>query len=133
MEFTNKKPTPQEYNNLRMISGMGDTKNLDRIKLALENSLYIVSVYEKNQLIGFGRIIGDMGITYAITDIMVSKAYQKRGLGNEIMNRIDNWLNNNTDDKSFIMLFANRPADKLYEKHGFIVLNPEERVGMKRK
>lgn len=132
MNYTNKKPGPEEYNNLRILSGMGDPKSLDRIQVALDNSLYIVSVYEENELIALGRIVGDRGITYAITDIMVSKQYQGKGVGHEIMNRIDAWLDENTDDRSFVMLFARRPADRLYQKHRFNALNPDERVGMRR-
>lgn len=133
MEFSNRKPAAEEYNNLRASSGMGELKKIEAVEVALANSLYMVSVYEGKKLIGFGRVVGDKGITFAITDVMVSKEHQRKGIGDEIMERIDTWLDENTDERSFVMLFANRPADKLYERHRFQPLDAAERIGMKRK
>ena len=130
MKFSNKAPLPEDYNALRISSGMGNIKNLHKIKIAMDNSLFIVSVYNEENLIGLGRIIGDGGISFAVSDIMVDEKYQRRGIANEIMNRIDQWFNVNADDNSFIMLLANKPADLLYRKHRFQYLNIDNKVGM---
>ena len=130
MEFSNKAPLPEDYNALRISSGMGNIKDLRKIKIAMDNSLFIVSVYNEENLIGLGRIIGDGGISFAVSDIMVDEKYQRRGIANEIMNRIDQWFNVNADDNSFIMLLANKPADLLYRKHRFQYLNIDNKVGM---
>lgn len=78
-----------------------------------------------------GGIIGDGGITFAVTDIMVDKAYQRQWIGKEIMARIDEWFDNNTSTDSYIMLIANKPADQLYEKYHFISID-EDKTGMLR-
>ncbi len=130
MEFINKAPLPEDYNALRISSGMGNIKDLYKIEIAMNNSLFIVSVYDEKDLIGFGRIIGDGGISFAVSDIMVDKKYQRKGIANEIMNKIDEWFDANTDDHSFIMLLANKPADLLYKKHRFQSLNIDDKVGM---
>ena len=101
------------------------------IEEAMKGSLLVVSVYEDNRLIGIGRVIGDGGITFAITDIMVDKGFQRKGIADQIMLRIDKWLDENTDSGCFIMLHATVPADKLYLKHGFNYIEPQM-IGMLR-
>ncbi|MDL2310908.1 GNAT family N-acetyltransferase [Peptostreptococcaceae bacterium OttesenSCG-928-C18] len=132
MKILLKTPKSEEYINLRKTSGMGGEKSKDRVKVALENSLLNVSVYENEKLIGFGRIVGDKGITYIVSDIMVHKDYQGKGIGKMIMQKIDDYFEDNCNGECYIMLFANKPADKLYSKYRFDYLKEHE-VGMKRK
>lgn len=68
-------PAAQDYVSLRLRSGMGK-KDFNRSEIALKNSLFTVSLYDKEKLIGFGRVVGDGGITYVVSDIMVDEAYQ---------------------------------------------------------
>lgn len=126
-----KAPKAEDYNTLRVASGIGGAKDTEKARIAMENSLFAVSVYDGEKIIGSGRVIGDGGVSYAVTDIMVDKAYQNRGIGEEIMNRIDRWFDENTDENAFIMLIANKPADNLYERHGFEHL-ADNRTGMLR-
>ena len=129
MEFIHKVPSVEAYNKLRVNSGMNSTKPNSEVKKALEGTLFAVSVYENNELIGLGRIVGDGGITFVVSDIMVDKKFQRRGIANKIMGIIDQWFDENTHESSFITLVAKVPADKLYSKHHFCYL-PENRVGM---
>ncbi len=81
-------------------------KDLNRSRIALENSLFTVSLYDKEKLIGFGRVVGDGGITYVVSDIMADTAYQRRGVADRIMNAIDRYFAENTHDDSYICLIA---------------------------
>ncbi|QIB69545.1 GNAT family N-acetyltransferase [Aminipila butyrica] len=130
MKLDYKTPTAQDYINLRLRSGMGE-KELHRSQRALENSLFVVSLYDDDTLIGFGRIVGDGGITYVVSDIMVDKRYQRQGYAEQIMKAIDCYLQENTHEDSYICLIANHPADRLYHKHQFEYL-PENKCGMLR-
>ncbi len=123
-------PTPQDYVSLRLRSGMGN-KDLKRSQIALDNSLFTVSLYDKEKLVGFGRIVGDGGITFVVSDIMVDKEYQRMGLAERIMKAIDHYFDENTYEDSYICLIANHPADLLYHKHRFEYL-PENKCGMLR-
>ena len=98
----------------------------------IKNSLFIISLYDDKKLIGMGRIIGDNGISYAVTDIMVDKEYQGKGYGKLIMKEIDNYFSENTDEDCYIILIANLPADNLYSKFSFEYL-PNSKCGMLRK
>lgn len=132
MKFLNRIPTSNEYNNLRINSGMGNEKKNSMIDKAMRGSLLIVSVYENEELIGFGRIVGDGGITFAVTDIMVDKNFQRQGIADKILDIMDKWFDVNTNEDCFIMLHANVPADKLYLKHRFEYLG-SNKIGMLRK
>jgi len=66
-------------------------KDLKRSQIALDNSLFTVSLYDKEKLVGFGRIVGDGGITFVVSDIMVDKEYQRMGLAERIMKAIDHY------------------------------------------
>jgi ribosomal protein S18 acetylase RimI-like enzyme len=123
-------PSAEDYVSLRLRSGMGN-KDLKRSEIAINNSLFIVALYDEEKLIGFGRVVGDGGITYVVSDIMVDKDYQRRGLAEQIMKAIDGYFEENTHEDSYICLIANRPADLLYNKHKFEYL-PENKYGMLR-
>jgi GNAT superfamily N-acetyltransferase len=131
MDVRYNSPSAAEYISLRMKTGMG-TKDLSKAEIALKNSLFIVSVWEKETLIGFGRIIGDQGITYVVSDIMVDPNCQRRGIGKIIMKEIDAYLESNTDEYAYVCLIANKPADKLYSQFRFEYIDPKA-CGMKRK
>ena len=125
-------PNGSDYINLRINSGMGSKKSIERVDTAIKNSLFIISLYDDKKLIGIGRIIGDNGISYAVTDIMVDKEYQGKGYGKLIMKEIDNYFSENTDEDCYIILIANLPADNLYSKFSFEYL-PNSKCGMLRK
>ena len=125
-------PNGSDYINLRINSGMGSKKSIERVETAIKNSLFIISLYDDKKLIGMGRIIGDNGISYAVTDIMVDREYQGKGYGKLIMKEIDNYFSENTDEDCYIILIANLPADNLYSKFSFEYL-PNSKCGMLRK
>ena len=55
---------------------------------ALANTMYSVSVYDDDKIIGYGRIIGD-GICFLyIHDVMVIPKYQNKKIGSQIMNKL---------------------------------------------
>ena len=131
MDIRYESPSAMEYISLRLKTGMG-TKDLLKAEIALKNSLFMVSVRDNNKLIGFGRIVGDQGITYVVSDIMVDPDYQRKGIGKIIMKEIDIYLEENTDQYAYVCLIANKPADKLYSQYGFEYVEPQA-CGMKRK
>ena len=125
-----KTPTAEEYISLRLRSGMGP-KDRARSQIALDNSLFVASIYDSDLLVAFGRVAGDGGITFVVSDIMVDEAYRRRGLADQIMQAIDHYFDEHAHEDSYICLIANRPADRLYLKHRFEYL-PETKCGMLR-
>ena len=124
-------PDAQEYNNLRIISGLSPKDEVGS-EVGLKNSIFIVTLRDSEKLIGMGRIIGDKGCFYHIVDIAVAPSYQGNGLGKRIMSEIDTYLKNNIPKNSYVSLIADIPADELYKKLGFEYSAPKS-VGMMRK
>ncbi|MBC3796389.1 GNAT family N-acetyltransferase [Acetobacterium tundrae] len=123
MKMLYEKPKAEDYVSLRLRSGMGN-KDLERSRKAITNSLFTVSLYDKEKLIGFGRIVGDGGITYVVSDIMVDEKYRRKGFADQIMKELNNYFEKNTFEDSYICLIANSPADVLYCKYRFEYLPP---------
>lgn len=131
METTHDVPAAQEYIRLRVRTGMGFRERA-MVEVALANSLFIVSLRNEGELIASGRVAGDQGLTFVITDIMVDPDYQGKGYGKLIMKEIDDYLEKNTDQHAYVCLIANKPADKLYAQFGFDYIEPDS-CGMKRR
>ena len=95
--------------------------------LALQNSWFIISAYQKERLIGFGRIISD-GIAHAlILDMIVHPEYQKRGIGSQILEiMVAKCKQHQIRD---IQLFSAKDKPGFYLKHGFKI-RPENAPGM---
>ena len=62
------------------------TRDVNVVDEALNNTLYSVSIYDDNKIIGYGRIIGDKTIFLYIQDVMVIPEYQGQKVGTKIMN-----------------------------------------------
>lgn len=125
-----EKPKAEDYVSLRLRSGMGN-KDLERSRKAIANSLFTVALYIKEELIAFGRVVGDGGITYVVSDIMVDEKHRRKGFADQIMKEISNYFEQNTFEDSYICLIANSPADLLYHKYQFEYL-PPDKYGMLR-
>lgn len=115
----NTAVSPDDYNELREKSGIGNKKSKENAKTAIENSLFITSIYDGDKLIAMARVVGDGAISLVVTDVMVDSEYQKNGLGRVLMNEINKYLDENFDEDSYIILLANTPYDKFYEKFHF--------------
>ncbi|MCR5372591.1 MAG: GNAT family N-acetyltransferase [Solobacterium sp.] len=130
LEFTNRLPDPEQYNTLRLRSGMGGRKSDQRVIRALEGSSFVCSVWDGERLIGLGRVIDDGGICFSVNDIMVDKEYQRRGIADRIMTEIDHYLDAHADEECFVTLIAKIPADHIYLRHRFEYIDPDRRYGM---
>jgi GNAT superfamily N-acetyltransferase len=75
---------PQDFLNIRKEN---DWKDLpyDLVERAIANSMINVSVYDGEKCMGVGRIVGDGVLKGMLTDIMVYKEYQGKGVGKIIV------------------------------------------------
>lgn len=114
------KISVEEFNFLYNSVGWG-TINFDVIKEALNNTLYSVTLYDEDKLIGFGRIIGDKTMFLYIQDIMVIPSYQGKKIGTEIMNKLlDKVMEYKTINPSIrTYLGASLGKEEFYKKFGF--------------
>ena len=99
--------------------GQGPT--LEQTKLAMEHTLFRVSVFDDDRIIGMARMIGDLGLNYYIKDVVVIPAYQGRGIGRLLINELLKFVNDNGIRGTGIFVELCAMPDKMpfYEKIGF--------------
>lgn len=114
------KITAEEFNYLTNSVNWG-TRKTSVIEEALNNTLYSVSIYDDEKIIGYGRIIGDKTIFLYIQDVMVVPEYQKKKIGTMIMNKllekIKEYKKINPGIRTY--LGASQGKEGFYKKFGF--------------
>lgn len=64
------------------------TDNIDVLIKSIKNSLKVISVWDKDILVGLIRVVGDGYSIIYIQDILVLKNYQRLGIGKKLINLI---------------------------------------------
>src|SRR5688500_19020010 len=86
-------PTPDELIGLYTATGWGVREEYDRETMAdvIERSRFVtarVADEEEMRVVGFARILTDDVLTTWVAEIIVDPAYQRRGLGRALMERV---------------------------------------------
>lgn len=129
MKYTDQIPDKAELFPLFNATGWNDSLRLsaEELEHAIENSFAVISVYENNHLIGFGRVVSD-GIVYAtINDVLVAPIWQRQGIGSSIIRKLVQLCDHH--DIRSIHLFADKDSEKFYNHLGFIA-RPVDSPGM---
>lgn len=91
-------------------------------KKALDNTFYSVSIYNDNEIIGYGRLIGDTICFIYIQDVIVKPEFQNKKIGtmilNKLLEKIKKLKKENPDIR--VYLGASKGKEKFYEKFGFV-------------
>lgn len=89
-------------------------------QISLNNSLFHVAIYDNNQLVGMGRVVGDGVMYFYVQDIAVAPDYQGFGLGAKIMTAIENYISNTATKGATIGLLAVQGKEAFYARYGYI-------------
>ncbi len=110
-----------EFNYLYDQVGWG-SYDIEISNVALKNTIYSVSVYDDDKIIGFGRIIGDGIVFLYIQDVMVVPKYQSKGIGTMIMQNLISEINNIKQKNPSLRVYlgASKGKEGFYKKFGFI-------------
>ena len=95
--------------------------SLEQTKLAMQNTVFRVSVYDGNKAIAMARMIGDIGLCYYIKDVVVHPEYQGKGIGRTLINELLKYINDNGIKGTNVFVELAAVPDKMpfYEKLGF--------------
>ena len=116
--LTLDKPHPMAYIQIRKEVGFGEV-TLQQSQDSLSNSLFCVSLYQAEKLVGFGRIVGDGVLYFYVSDVLVSPEMKGKGLGNKIMEELLSYLKRSATPLSTIALLSAPNREGFYQKHGF--------------
>ena len=94
---------------------------------AAANSQYMVSAYDDEKLVGFGRVVTDGVLHAMIYEMIVHPEYQSQGIGTQILHMLVQWC----DEVHIrdIQLFCARGKKSFYEENGFVT-RPDDAPGM---
>ncbi|MBQ4522419.1 MAG: GNAT family N-acetyltransferase [Lachnospiraceae bacterium] len=114
------KLTAQEFVDLIEAVGWGKT-NLEQIEIALENTIYSVSVEIDGKIIGMGRVIGDGARVFYIQDVVIHPDYQGIGIGTKIMEKLIAYIKKVKlyDCNIMVGLMSAKDKECFYERFGF--------------
>nr|WP_321460723.1 GNAT family N-acetyltransferase [uncultured Cohaesibacter sp.] len=127
-QLTNKTPPLADFLRLRQITGL-TVYSREAAKAGLEGTIAAATIYHADQVVGIGRLVGDGGCVFVISDIAVDPAHQGKGLGRAIMQSLMDYVNSELKSKAYISIIADVPANRLYEQFGFEETAPES-IGM---
>lgn len=127
IKILEQKISADDFNYLTERVGWG-TRDKIIVEEALSNTLYSICAYDDNQLIGYGRLIGDKTIFLYVQDIMIIPEYQGRKIGTEIMNRILRKIRQfkNISPSLRTYLGVSKGKEDFYKKFGFITRTEAE-------
>lgn len=124
-------PTVETFMRLREAADMA-RRSWAGIEQGLPNSLYgCVVVHEPSgETVAMGRVVGDGGAVFHVTDMAVHPEHQRRGLGTRVMEAILDYLDETAPPRAYVNLMAD--VDGFYERFGFEETRPASK-GMYRR
>lgn len=101
------------------------------VEKAIAGSMVNISVFDSEKCIGVGRIVGDGALKGMLTDIMVLREYQNKGVGKLIVTSLIKELNDKVKEGDCFQLEASPTANNrnFYIKCG-LKYKPENQDGV---
>lgn len=102
------------------------TKDIDSLIKSIKNSLKVISVWDKDLLVGLIRVVGDVHSIIYIQDILILQKYQNRGIGKRLIEIIlDKYKNVRqkvllTDKEEKNILFYKKVGFSMAEEFGCV-------------
>jgi len=118
-------PDAETLLRLRGAAGL-TTYSIEQARRGATHALFGVTAWHRKDVVGIGRIIGDGGYFFTITDVAIDPAHQGKGVGRMVIARLTDWLGANAPKPAFVSLFTDEAKPPLYEKSGFRVCGPED-------
>lgn len=93
----------------------------EQVQLALAHTLFRVTVYDGEQVIGMARMLGDLGMNYYIKDVVVLPTYQRQGVGRLLLEELMKYIRENGVPGTDVFVELCAVPDKIpfYERFGF--------------
>ena len=117
IEYRENQPLePVEIVRVFEASGISrPTKDIPRIAQMFANANVVISAWDGDRLIGVSRALTDYSYCCYLSDLAVDAAYQKHGIGRELIRRTQSIIG---DEVSLILMSA-PSAMAYYPKVGF--------------
>lgn len=99
----------------------GGAPTPEQTALAMEHTLFRVSVFDGDRIVAMARMIGDLGLDYYIKDVIVRPEYQRRGIGRLLIEELLSFIRRNgvRGTEIFTELCAMPDKIPFYAQFGF--------------
>ncbi len=93
----------------------------EQTALAMAHSLFRVSVYDGERVVAMARMIGDLGLSCYVKDVVVHPDYQRRGIGKLLIDELMGFVKRSGVPGTTVAMELCAMPDKMpfYEKLGF--------------
>jgi GNAT superfamily N-acetyltransferase len=131
MTITLSEQLPDKYEYFSLFETTGWNKvyqaSPEELETTNKNSWLVISAYDGNKLVGFGRVVTDFVLHAMIYDMIVLPDYQGMGIGTMIIKT----LVNRCKEQGIrdIQLFCAKGKRTFYERNGFEI-RAEDSPGM---
>lgn len=117
--YHEQPPPAADYDRLFETTGWNKAYQASpqQLQMAISDSWYVLSAYQSDRLVGFGRIISD-GVLYAlICDLIVNPASQGEGIGSTLLAKLIERCR--MQGIRVIWLFSAKGKSSFYKRFGF--------------
>lgn len=102
--------------------------DLQDVVRALQGTLFSVVAFHNKEPVGIARVIGDGRLAFIIKDVIVHPDFRGCHYGQEMMERLLEYINESGCLGAYIGLMATPGMESFYEKFGF-VRRPNDKHG----
>jgi len=101
----------------------------ERMRLMVANANLVITAWHDGRLVGIARSVTDFAYATYLSDLAVRQAYQRQGIGKELMRRTQQ-----AAPQASVILLSAPAAQKYYPHVGFTqhpsawVLKPDEKI-----
>ena len=100
-------------------------------EVALKNSVVCVHAIYQGTVVGFGRLVGDVGMYLYVQDLIVDPALQGRGVGGRLLAALEEGLETLGSARPAVRLVAADDVVEFYAAHGYREPRPGSRYLVK--
>ena len=115
---TKQKITPKEFIDILNRSTLGERRPVDDEKCIqgmLDHADILVLAMDEEKIVGVARAISDFNYACYLSDLAVDVAYQKMGIGEKLIDKVQEEL----EERCKIILLSAPDAVEYYPKVGF--------------
>lgn len=93
----------------------------EQVEAALCNTFATFTCYDEDTPVGMVRLLGDGGMSFYVKDFAVIPAYQGKGVGTLLLNRLEQYVreNRNPEWAVSLELISSKEGVSFYLKKGF--------------
>ena len=111
-------PAVGDFMQLRALMNWGAITE-QQAAVSIERTLDFAVIYDDEQLVAMGRVIGDGALFFYLQDVVVHPDYQHKGLGAAVMQSLEQYLQREAKAGATVALLAAQGREGFYEQFGY--------------